>query len=847
MIEKRLVMQRVSRGVQNFELPLPENEPLPFRRRDDSRCVDGQQFAVQTIVDLASINGDGRFNEFARINHVRRSARMHDCTGIGQGSHQLACATSMIEMDVRQEQPVHRGAIDARFLECRQQSGYGVSGATVDECGSALVDDEVNGIELRHQILGVDGVDAVRVSVSDHRPPSKAALDSKERWGNISDMLTPYTARLTLLLVGIALGLTTTPAAAQTPARETRGNLVLEGVPPHSARVLETLDGWLAGRSATFQDFMPDGSILITTRFGDADQVHHVARPGADRTQLTFDADPSGGASASPVANAPAFLFARDRGGNENAQLYLQQLDTRSTRLLTDGRSRHGGAVWSRDGKHIAFQSNARNGAQQDVYVLDVEGSSGPRLVIASQGQTWTPLDWSVDGKRLLLLDYSSVTDASLYVAEIATGAFTRVSLSGDPTKPSPQSGIGGARFSADGLGIWLTADLGGEFRQLRYVDLTDGSLRTLAADLPWDIDDFDLSADGRWLAYVANVDGFSELQIADLGAGTTSRASGLPAGIISNLRFDQHGRTLGMSIETSISPRDAWTYDIEKSAATRWTYSEMGLVDPVKLVAAQVFRYPTWDRIGRVQRQIPALIHKPTTNTRHPVVIDIHGGPEGQSRPGYSPFMQYLVNELGYAVIQPNVRGSTGYGRSFTMLDNGRLREDSVRDIGALLVWIAAQPDLDPQRVVVMGGSYGGYMVLASLIAYGDRLRGGIDVVGISNFVTFLTNTSGYRRDLRRVEYGDERDPSMRSFLRRISPLEKAEMIRKPLLVVQGLNDPRVPASESEQLVAKVRQQGGEVWYLAAKDEGHGFRKKSNRDFYLRTAATFLERLATP
>jgi dipeptidyl aminopeptidase/acylaminoacyl peptidase len=256
------------------------------------------------------------------------------------------------------------------------------------------------------------------------------------------------------------------------------------------------------------------------------------------------------------------------------------------------------------------------------------------------------------------------------------------------------------------------------------------------------------------------------------------------------------------------------------------------------------VFRYPTWDRDGRAPRRIPALLQKPAKLGKHPVVIDIHGGPEGQSRPGYSPFLQYLVGELGYAVIQPNVRGSTGYGRRYTLLDNGRLREDSVRDIGALLVWIAAQPDLDPERVVVMGGSYGGYMVLASLIAYGDRLRGGINVVGISNFVTFLTNTAGYRRDLRRAEYGDERDPSMRAFLQRISPLEKAEMIRRPLLVVQGLNDPRVPASESEQLVTKIRAQGGEVWYLAARDEGHGFRKKPNRDFQSRTMASFLERM---
>ncbi|MBM4233072.1 MAG: S9 family peptidase [Gammaproteobacteria bacterium] len=646
---------------------------------------------------------------------------------------------------------------------------------------------------------------------------------------------------LRVLFVVTTLLLSSTSGAA---VRETRGNLVLDGVPEHSPRVLATLDGWLSGRSASFQDFLPDGSILISTRFGDADQMHHVAKPGADRRQLTFDIDPAAGASANPAPLTRQMLFARDRGGNENAQLYLQDLDTRQVRRLTDGQSRHGGALWSRDGRYIAFQGNARNSVNQDVYIVDVASNAAPRLVIASQGQTWTPLDWSTDGQRLLLLDYRSITDATLYVADLATGALKAVVLTANPAKPAPQTGIGSARFAVDGRGIWLSADLGGEFQQLHYLDLLDGSLRTLTADLPWDVDDLEVSSDGRWLAYVANVDGYSELRIADLGAGTTRTAKGLPPGILYNLRFDRQGAKLGMTLETPTAPRDAWTYEIETEQATRWTMSEMGLVDPARLSPMEVFRYPTWDRVGGAPRRIPALIQRPAKPGRHPVVIDIHGGPEGQSRPGYSPFLQYLTAELGYAVIQPNVRGSTGYGRNYTMLDNGRLREDSVRDIGSLLVWIAAQPDLDANRVVVMGGSYGGYMVLASLIAYGDRLQGGIDVVGISNFVTFLTNTAGYRRDLRRAEYGDERDPAMHALLRRISPLERASAIRRPLLVVQGLNDPRVPASESEQLVKKVREQAGEVWYLAAKDEGHGFRKKNNRDFYLRTAATFLERV---
>lgn len=643
------------------------------------------------------------------------------------------------------------------------------------------------------------------------------------------------TAMLATVVTTMVVGLSTVSANTFT-IRETRGTLVLDGVPAHSPRVTESLDGWLAGRGASFRDFLPDGSLLVTTRFGDIEQVHRVAAPLAAREQLTFESDPVGGVIANPSPSTPGFVFARDIGGNENAQLYWQDARTRSSRLLTDGRSRHGGAVWSREGRRLAFQGNARDANRQDVYVVEPLDKSPPRLLVASQGQTWQPLDWSPDGEQLLLLDYVSVTEARLFVARLDTGALTPI--------PLARTGIGSARFAADGRGVWLTADLGEEFQRLRYVELDTGRLRTLETGLAWDIEEFEVSGDGRWLAYVANVDGYGRLFLHDLGAARSQALEQLPRGLISGLRFDATGTRLGMTLESPQSPRDAWVYELSSDRATRWTESEIGRIDRSRLVDATLIRYPTWDRVGRTPRQIPALLYRPTGPGRHPVVIDIHGGPEGQSRPGFNPFLQYLVNEMGYAVIQPNVRGSVGYGRSFTLLDNGRLREDSVRDIGALLVWIAAQPSLDAERVVVMGGSYGGYMVLASLIAFGDRLRGGIDVVGISHFVTFLENTSGYRRDLRRVEYGDERDPSMRAFLQRISPLTRANAIRRPLLVVQGLNDPRVPASESEQIVRTVRGNGGEVWYLAASDEGHGFRKKGNRDFYLKTAATFLEKM---
>jgi dipeptidyl aminopeptidase/acylaminoacyl peptidase len=275
-----------------------------------------------------------------------------------------------------------------------------------------------------------------------------------------------------------------------------------------------------------------------------------------------------------------------------------------------------------------------------------------------------------------------------------------------------------------------------------------------------------------------------------------------------------------------------------------RWTESEIGPIDGSRLVAPTLVRYPTFDQVAGRPRQIPAWLYKPAGAGPHPVLVSIHGGPEGQSKPSFSINIQQWAAELGYAVIQPNVRGSTGYGKTYVALDNGMKREDSVKDIGALLDWIATQPDLDAKRIVLIGGSYGGYMVLASMTHYNDRLRGAVDIVGISNFVTFLESTAEYRRDLRRPEYGDERDPKMREFLQQISPLNNAGRITKPMLVVQGQNDPRVPVTESEQLVAQIRANGGEVWYLVGLNEGHGFAKRDNIDYYQWAVAMFLEKL---
>jgi len=315
-----------------------------------------------------------------------------------------------------------------------------------------------------------------------------------------------------------------------------------------------------------------------------------------------------------------------------------------------------------------------------------------------------------------------------------------------------------------------------------------------------------------------------------------------LPVGVIDSVAFSPDGRRLAASINGATSPSDVYVVDLGKTTLERWTRSEIGGLDASRFVAPTLIRYPTFDSVDGKPRTIPAFYYRPAgvpAGRRVPVVINIHGGPEAQARPTFSPTAQFLANELGVAMLVPNVRGSSGYGRTYLTLDNAAKREDSVRDIGALLEWIAQQPELDASRIGVIGGSYGGYMVLASLVHYGERIRAGVAIVGISHFGTFLKNTEDYRRDLRRAEYGDERDPAIAALFERISPLNSAGRITSRLFVAQGRNDPRVPWTEAEQIVKAVRANGQPVWYLLFNDEGHGFRKKANSDYF--GAATML------
>jgi dipeptidyl aminopeptidase/acylaminoacyl peptidase len=625
------------------------------------------------------------------------------------------------------------------------------------------------------------------------------------------------------------------PVAVTAPARPAHvvldhDTLRLEATPPVPEAVKERMTRYLETRGAEIGDIRDDGSeVLITTRFGATAQVHRVRAPLGARTQLTFLPEPVGAPRFVP-GSAGSVLYLADRGGNEQYQIWRLDLDTGVETRLTQPDTRNGAPLWSNDGRWIAYPSNARNKQDFDIWIADGKDPGSAQRLNEVKGW-WSPLDWSSDDKKLLLGEYVSANESAVHVLDVATRQVTRL------TPPGPVANDE-AVFGKDGKTVYVASDREGEFKELYETDLAGKAWRSLTRDIPWDVESVELSPDGRTLAFTVNQEGYSALYLLDTRTRKHQAVAGLPKGVVAGLQFARRAPVLGFTLVTAVSTGDVYSYDLRRRKVTRWTESELGGLARSRMVEPELVRYKSFDG-----REIPAFYYKPQGAGPFPVLISIHGGPEAQSRPTFSSPIQYLVNESGMAVLTPNVRGSSGYGKTYLTLDNGRLREDSVKDIGALLDWIATRPELDSKRVGVFGGSYGGYMVLASLVHFGDRIAAGVDVVGISNFVTFLTNTAAYRRDLRRVEYGDESDPEMRAILEKISPLGRVGEIRSALFVAQGANDPRVPASEAEQIVAAVRAAGQDVWYMLAKNEGHGFNKKENRDLYLQLMVLFFEK----
>jgi dipeptidyl aminopeptidase/acylaminoacyl peptidase len=622
------------------------------------------------------------------------------------------------------------------------------------------------------------------------------------------------------------------------------GNLVMQDIPEIPDSIVTSLNRYQNVRSAGFRDWTEDGSgIFVSTRFGDVSQVHHVGHPGGARRQITFFDEPVGGLQRQPGGSR--MIFTMDAGGSEFSQIFLfDPTSNDDAIMLTDGESRNGAVVWDRNGEWIAYQSTRRNGASNDVWLMDVSNPETARIALTSpDGTYWYASDFSTDNRQLLIRNYVGNADSRIHLLDIESGELRL--LAGDPDKPSSNSPIA---FDREGTGFWFVTDVKGDYRQLAWQSLEAGSAPViLTTDIHWNVEGATISHDRSRATFSVNVDGRSQLFLLDTVSREFSPVGVIPTGLVGGMEFSPDDRKLGLTLNTAKSPSDSFVLQLGQGALeygelVRWTYSEVGGLDTESFIEPELIHYPTFDSANGGPAKIPAWLYRPAGQGPHPVIIAIHGGPESQSRPSFSSTYQMWLNKLGAAVIRPNVRGSSGYGKHYMSLDNGFKREDSVKDIGALLDWIETRPDLDQDRVAVFGGSYGGYMVLASSVFYSDRLKAAVDIVGISNFVTFLENTQDYRRDLRRAEYGDERDPAMREHLQKISPLTRVDQIRIPMLVVQGQNDPRVPVTEAIQVVEALRAQGQPVWYMNALNEGHGYRKKENRDVYQQAVIMFLQ-----
>ncbi len=647
---------------------------------------------------------------------------------------------------------------------------------------------------------------------------------------------------LTMIVASLfAASVAVVPASAQDATVAPPAAMVLENVPPVRAS--------LAQRIAKYNEFKPTSyaswhpvrrEMIVSRRHDNTPQLFRVARPGAKPELLTDYAEPVRSAQYEP-RHGKFYLFGRDTGGNEVFRAYKRDVGSADAIPVTPDNRRVQDTAWARASGKLLYVTVpvGRQGSNDQIVstisIVDPSEPEGARTLAELPGGGWGAFAFSHDDKQLVYTEFVSANESYLWLMDAATGKSRRLTGKADSDKVA----YGDALFARDGKGLYATSDRGSEFRRLVYIDLASGKETVLTPQIDWDIDAIDLSHDGKLLAFVANEDGSSVLRLMRTADRKLLAQPTLPMGVIGRIEWHRDSRNLALSLSSARSPSDVYSIDAKTGAVTRWTEHEKMEADMNRFVEPSLVRWKSFDG-----RSISGFVYRAPAARfpgKRPVVINIHGGPEGQATPGFLGRNNYYTDEMGLTVIYPNVRGSSGYGKSFLKLDNGRLREDSVRDIGTLLDWIAAQPDMDASRVAVVGGSYGGYMTLAVSTMYPERIAASIDIVGISNFATFLERTESYRRDLRRVEYGDERDPEMRKWMDAMAPANNAAKIRKPLFVVQGKNDPRVPWQEADQIVATVKKNGTPVWYMTANDEGHGFGKKANADYLFYAGVDFL------
>lgn len=612
-------------------------------------------------------------------------------------------------------------------------------------------------------------------------------------------------------------------------------NLITESIASISKELAQKVKKYAEARGASLVAVNPvKDEIIISTRFSSTNQLHKVVQPLGARKQITFFDEPVGGATYEPT-KGEYLIYSRDAGGNEFGQLYKLDLKTLQSTLLTDGgRSQNGGITWKKDGSGFYFSSTKRNGGDRDIYFMNPNDPESVKLILEVKGGGWGIHDISEDGKKLLIGEYISANESHIWLLDTTTGKLTEVTNRND--KSIVQSD---ASFSKNANEIWFTTDRDNEFQRLATFDLQTKKITYHTSSIPWDVEGYRLTEDKSKLGFITNEGGLHKVYIMDTATKKFNEVPNLPIGLFGGMTFTKDGKSAFFAQSTYDSTSDVYKLDLKSNKVTRWTESELGEIQKADVSKPKLIEWKSFDGLKISGFYYPAAAK---FTGKRPVMINIHGGPEGQSLASFLGSNNYYTSEMGVALIFPNVRGSSGFGKTYLAKDNGFLREDSVKDIGALLDWIAQQPELDKDRIMIMGGSYGGYMTLATAFHYAERIRCSVDVVGISNFNTFLKNTEDYRRDLRRVEYGDERDPKMYAFLDKISPLNNTDKIKKPMFIIQGTNDPRVPVTEATQMRDKLKAQGNVVWYLEAKDEGHGFRKKANVDYQRLAVIRYME-----
>ena len=531
--------------------------------------------------------------------------------------------------------------------------------------------------------------------------------------------------------------------------------------------------------------------------------------------------------------NGKSAVYVKDADGNEVFQVYAYDSATRKSSLLSDGKSRNTEPVWSNKSDWLIYSSNRRNGTDTDLYIAKPFDPASNRLLAQDTGYLKV-FDWSPDDRRALFYNWLSANESYLYTIDVTSREKTLLT----PKNGTEKVAYDYAQFSADGKGIYLTTDRDSEFLRLAYMDLTTKKVTYISDAIKWNVELFSVSPDRKTLAFVSNEDGVSRLHFLDTATNKEKSVTWPRVGVISNLRWHNNNADLAFSFVSARSIWDIYSLNVITGKAERWVKGTSNGLDADKFAEPEVVHWRSFDDC-----QISGFLYRPPAKFtgRRPVIIEIHGGPDDQARPDFNGADNYLINELGVAKIYPNVRGSTGYGKTFLKLDNGFKREDATKDIGALLDWIKAQPTLDSERVLVTGVSYGGYVALSVAANYADRIQAAESISGPSNLVTFNEHTEDWRRDRRREEYGDERDPKMREFLNRIAPLNNASKIKKPLMIVQGENDARVPASEANQIVAALKKTGTPVWYLLAKNEGHDFTQRT-QDLQLYQTVLFVK-----